>query len=126
MNKINKKLTKIVDPHWSIVPKLKINNGGVMQSEQHGNFSRDQIKEYVQSISNDLADDGKHGDIYVSFKYNQAHWRAGYQSRFGENVQLFEEYEEHAEITDDFITGFKIYIMKDPVIPKINKKIAQK
>ena len=134
MNKINKKLTKIIDPIWHIVPKLKINNSSVMTSEQHGNFSRDQIKEYVQSISDDLADDGKQGEISVSFYYHDAHWRIGYQSRFGENVDLFEVYEDNAQIHDDFITGFKIFIIKDNpipivpvvVVPKIIKKNVKK
>ena len=104
----------IINPAWKIIPKLDINKKNVLQGMQkNGKFNKDDIKDYVQAISDDFRAENKQGNIGVAFHYSNSHWRRAYMSPFGHNVQLFEVYEEHNEITDDTITGFCIYIYKD-------------
>ena len=113
----NKKIKKIKknkfdDPEWRIIPNLKLNKNTGLECKHVGNYDIADIKNYVQNISDEFKQAGREGKIGVAINYSLKHWRRAYMSKFGDNIDMFEAYEEHEEIADDFITGFIIYIIK--------------
>ena len=96
--------------------KLEINYRGqpTIRNRYKGNFTRAEILQYTQNISNELKKRGRNGGIAVPL-YTDDGWRGGYVSQFGENVRLYSLIDSDSMEGSDqkYYTNFDIIIFQD-------------
>lgn len=95
--------------------KMNISHGKHQIVQQHykGDYTKQEIKEYAQKLSNSLKDDGFNGEISVALKMDEG-WRAGYLRAVGENVEMYQHTDSGDDINEqDKFTEFTIMIKKN-------------
>lgn len=87
----------------------------VLELKLNGNYTRDGIREYTQQLSNELEAKGFSGEMEVALKYEE-NWRAGYFSKVGEPIRLYEYHDSDNDITGEpeHFDEFRIYILRRP------------
>src|SRR3970040_1003708 len=93
------------------VKKLDITWGRnkVVEMSYEGSYTKDEIKEFTQKISNDYKHKGFHGMIETALPYDQG-WRAGYFTNVGDNVSMFDETDSGDNFnSQQTFDGFRIY-----------------
>lgn len=92
---------------------IKYRGTKVVQQFFEGNYTKRQIKEHVQKLSDSAKTKGHTGEMLVSLKYADVGWRSGYFSKFGEPVILYDhtDSDEHIEEPTHY-QQFAVYWMK--------------
>ena len=100
----------------SVNKKLDINwkRNKVVEMAYNGDFTKEEIKDHVQQISNEYKKKGFNGMIEVALPYDQG-WRAGYFTQVGEPISMYDFTDSGDTYNEqNTFSGFRIYVMRTP------------
>ena len=91
------------------------NGKKVVQLSYEGNYSMDEIKDYVNKFNQDRHKEGFKGELEAVLQYNlgKKGWRTMGFRPIGEQVQFYDEYENIDVDEPESFKAFKIILMKD-------------
>ena len=102
-----------MDPYETNRIPVNYKNMTTVEQKYKGKFTRKQIKEYAQKLSDDLKKKNIKGEMSVALKFDVVGWRAGYFTDFGDKVRLYDSTDSNYEIEDPkYFHEFTIYFCK--------------
>lgn len=100
--------------------KINVKNFQIMQySAKTGNYTRQEIRNMAQKISDDAKTNGFNGEIQVSIFYPELGWRARPFTKVGDEVKIY-SYDDYLDNMDyvrndpNTYQKFAIYVKKHP------------
>lgn len=105
-------MPKKIVPRKIVRLPMKFRNTQTVKQYFTGNFTREQIRKYVQKQSDAYAAKGFKGMISATLLYPEG-WRSGYLTHVGEPIYLYQYADSDFEEDDpDNFRQFEIYLLK--------------